>query len=96
MMHVPRLPSEKVSPPWLKAFLFRTAPGEVGALRYWCPAALTCPGWSVGRGQCECLFLIQLMLSSTMARYSCHSPRTDVDPLLMGEESIGDLSSMCP
>lgn len=93
MVHVPRLQSEKVSPPWLKAFPFRTAPGEVGGHRHWCPAALPCPGWPEGRGQCE---WVQLILSSTMARYSCHSPRIDVDPLLMEEETIGDLLSTCP
>lgn len=37
MVHVPRLQSEKVNPPWLKAFPFKTAPGELGASGFGAP-----------------------------------------------------------
>ena len=95
-MHVPRLRSEKVSPSRPKAFLFRTAPGEAGALGERCPAALPCPGQSESRGQCKRLFLTWLMGSSVTARYSCHSPGTEVGPLLMEQESAGDVASTLP
>lgn len=95
-MHVPRLPGKKVSPSWPKAFPFRTALGEAGALGDRCPAVLLCPGWSKGRGQRERLFLIQLMGGSITARYSCHSPGTEVDLLLMEQESAGGVASTLP
>lgn len=95
MLHVPRLLIEEVSPFWPKAFPFRTAPREAGALGEQCPAVLLCPGWSAGREEHEHLFLIWMMESSTTNRYSCHSPRTEVDPLLKEQEST-DVASTLP
>lgn len=57
MLHVPRLPSEEVSSSLPKAFTFRTAPREAGALVEQWPTVLLCPGPSEGRAEHERLFL---------------------------------------